>query len=100
MSGKLIDPRPPQWERRHPVDDVREDRVLYIADALLQVLIAETDPTVVQLAAMRLVQKAVIGSYQGAMGISNTKEVLKQATEMAGGYLIRGVVQGDDPHEL
>lgn len=97
--GKLIDPRPPQWERRQPVDDVKEDRVLCIADALLQVLTAVTDPTVVQLAAMRLVQKAVIGTYQGAMGLDNTKEVLKQATEMASCYVVHGVDSGDNEHE-
>jgi hypothetical protein len=96
--GKIIDPRPPQWERKQPVDDVKEDRVLRTADALLQVLTGETDPTVVQLAALRLVQKAVIGTYQSAMGLDNTKEVLKQATEMASCYVITGVVDGDNDH--
>jgi hypothetical protein len=96
--GRIIDPRPPQWERKQPVDDVREDRVLCLAESLLRVLTGETDPTAVQLAALRLVQKAVIGNYSSAMGLDNAKAVLAQATELASCYAINIADYGDKEH--
>lgn len=89
--GDIIDPRPPQWERKQPVDDVREERVIALATALVKALTEEVDPVVVQLAALRLASRATIGIYQVAMGATAAKEALLQAEKMADMFVINGV---------
>lgn len=84
--GDLL--RPAQWQRKPSGAEVNEDRVLHLVERLREVLIGEEDPTVVQLAAMRLVQKSVILNYQMCMGTPDTKELLKQASDMAAEYVI------------
>lgn len=88
--GDVLDPKPPQWERRHALENVAEDLTLQLAARFMQMLTEELDSTVVQLAALRLVQKAIIGNYQLCMGETDTKEVLAQATALAAQYIVRG----------
>jgi hypothetical protein len=91
MAGKLIDPRPPQWERKQPVDDVKEDRVAVLAKALIVCLTEEMDPIPVQLAALTLAKRATIGIYQIAMGSADAKVAVLQAEAMAAAFIINGV---------
>jgi hypothetical protein len=88
---KVIRPNVPQWERKPALENVQEDRTLYLAERLMNTLLEEVDPTVVQLAALRLVQKAIIGNYQSCMGAPDTKEVLSQAAALAAQYAVRGI---------
>lgn len=87
---KVIRPNVPQWERKQALENVAEDSTLYLAQRLMEVLTGELYPTVVQLAALRLVQKAVIGNYAEAMGAVDTQELLAQATVLASQYSVRG----------
>lgn len=90
--GEVLDPKPPQWERKQPLgEDVSEDRVTLLAGRLLSALSEEIDATVVQIAALRLLQKTVVGIYIEAMGIDAARELMKQAVELASHYTIRGV---------
>lgn len=92
--GDIVDPRPPQWARAPVLEDVREDGVLDLAQRVMQLiqqdLCPTVEPTVLQLAALRLVQKAVVGNYQIQMGEDATKVLLQQARELAAAYVVRG----------
>jgi len=92
--GDIIDPKPPQWERTPVMEDVREDGVIDLARRIMELiqqdLASTVEPTVLQLAALRLAQKAVIGNYQIQMGEEATALLLKQARELAGVYVVRG----------
>ncbi len=94
--GDLLEPKPPQWQRREHVEDVPEDRVLLLTEVLWQTLHREVDPTVVTLAAIRLVMKGIVGHYQKVIGRDAAKELMKQAAEMADKYEVMGVDAGDD----
>jgi len=87
---KVIRPIVPQWERKQALENVSEDSTLHLSQQLMDVLTSELYPTVVQLAALRLVLKAVIGNYQACMGATDTRELLSQATALAAQYNIRG----------
>jgi len=88
--GDLVDPKPPQWQRKTTEDDVREDSTIDLAQRLMELICGNMEPTVVQLAALRLVQKAVIGNYQLCQGRDATLILLGQAKELAEAYVIRG----------
>jgi hypothetical protein len=88
--GELVDPKPPQWERKAAADDVRNDGTIDLAQRIMELLSANMEPMVVQLAALRLVQKAVIGDYHFSMGKEATTTLLQQAKELAEAYVIRG----------
>ncbi len=90
--GKLVDPKFPQWQRKNPdtSEGEAQDDVLGLLQKFMSILESEVVTTVVQLAALRLIQKAVIGNYQLAMGSEDTKELLRQAQELASEYMIRG----------
>jgi hypothetical protein len=88
--GDLVDPKPAQWERKSAADDVREDGTLDLSQRIMELLCSNLEPSVVQLAAIRLVQKAVIVNYQLCMGREATLTLLSQAKELADAYVIRG----------
>ena len=98
--GNLLDPKPPQWQRKETLDDVSEDRVVLLASKLkselIQIIDGEVDSTLVQLAALRLVLKAVVGNYRSVMGHDAAKELMRQASEMAEQYQVNGI---DEPTE-
>lgn len=88
--GDLVDPKPPQWEHKKPSEDACEDSVTDLAQRLMDTLFAGMEPTVTHLAALRLVQKAVIGNYHMCMGADATRTALAQAKAAADAYRIRG----------
>lgn len=94
--GDLLEPKPPQWQRREHVEDVPEDRVLLLTEKIWQSLHSEVDPTVVTLAAIRLVMKGIVGHYRKAVGHEAAKELVRQAAELADKYEVRGIEAGDD----
>lgn len=89
--GDVLDPRPPQWARRNKPEESENDAVLELMALLMADLTTGVAPTVVQLAALRLVQKAVISNYQLCVGKEYTKETLRQATALAAEYIINGI---------
>lgn len=90
--GDVIDPKPPQWQHKNPPEDVPEDRVLMLTNALMEVLHhREIDSTVVQMAALRLVMKGVLGSYRAIVGHEVAKELMRQASAMSEQYEIKGI---------
>jgi hypothetical protein len=92
--GDLLDPQPPQWKRRDQSEGEQgDDLTLRVVTELLEVLTREVVPTVVLLAALRMVQKSVISTYQMAYGRKQAKAMLAQATIMAAQYTI-GVSHG------
>lgn len=94
--GEVLDPKPPQWQRKQPVEDVPEDLVLLLASKLKAVIDGGSeDSTLVQLAALRLVLKAVIGNYRAIMGHTTAKEMMRQAAEIADQYQINGIDDDD-----
>lgn len=100
--GNVLDPKPPQWERKQKSDgseEESEDRVVLLATQLLNTLTSDTDPVVVQLAALRLLQKGVILRYRQLIGVADTQEALRQATEMAQNYIVKSP-DGDDGEEI
>jgi hypothetical protein len=98
--GDVLDPKPPQWQRKQALEDVPEDRVLILASKLkselTEIIAGEVDSTLVQLAALRLVLKAVVGNYRIIMGHAAAKELMRQASEMAEQYQVNGI---DEPTE-
>lgn len=88
--GKLIDPKPVQWKRLEQ-HDVKNDAVLALTTRIMECVHQGVEPQVVVMAALRMVQKAVILNYQRCVGPEATKEALRQATELAAQYLIDGV---------
>lgn len=88
--GDVLNPKFPQWERKQALENVQEDRTLRLVHCLMEALTGELDSTVVRLAAIRLVQKAIIGEYQRQMGDIDAKELLSQATALAAQYAVRG----------
>ncbi len=94
--GDVIDRHPPQWERRSRPEETAGDAVLALVVKLTAELnaTAGVNPTIVRLAALRLALKAVILDHQRCVGIEETRETLKQASELAAQYVINGV--GDD----
>ena len=95
--GDLVDPKPPQWQIKQPRDDVPEDRVLLLANKLKQQVDSEVDSTLVQLTAIRLMLKAVVGTYRSVVGHEAAKELMRQASEMCEQYEVIGI--DDDRHE-
>lgn len=90
--GDVLDPKPPQWERKTPLEDVPEDRVLMLTNAFMDVLNnGEIDSTLVQLVAIRLVLKGVVGNYRAIVGHDAARELMRQAAEMAEQYTIKGI---------
>ncbi len=89
--GNVLDPKPPQWQRKETLEDVREDRVLMLADKLKAQIDADVDSTLVLLAALRLVTKAVVGNYRNIVGLEATRELLRQASELCSMYEIKGI---------
>jgi len=94
--GEVIDPRLPQWTRRHKPEEEAGDAVLELIARLMRELNGNTatdsvTPTIVQLAALRLVQKALISNYQRCVGRTETAETLRQASELAAQYIINGI---------
>ncbi len=94
--GDVIDPKPPQWQVKQPRDDVPEDRVLLLANRLKEQLDNEVDSTLVQLTALRLVLKAVVGTYRTVVGYDAAKELMRQASEMCEQYEVRGINDDND----
>lgn len=87
--GNLIDPRPAQWQRREKPDDNKtEDLTLRVVTDLMAVLTRSVIPSAVLLAALRMVQKTVISTYQIRYGEAQTKALLEQATTLAAQYTI------------
>lgn len=89
--GDVLDPKPPQWQHRNPPEDVPEDRVLMLTAALMEVLQRDIDSTLVQMAALRLVSKGVLGNYRAIVGHEAAKELMRQASEMSEQYVIKGI---------
>lgn len=84
--GDVLNPNPPQWKHKQQLEEVSEDHVVQLTNSLMLVLCDGVETTTVQLAALRLVQKAVISNYQLCMGEAATKELLRQAAELAQHY--------------
>lgn len=95
--GDVLDPKPPQWQPKPHLEQVPDDHVLSLVAQLMAVLNGSqtVNATVVQLAALRLVQKSVILNYKNCMGTAAAEETLRQAAELAGQYIIKG----PDGHE-
>jgi len=89
--GKVLDPKPQQWQLKKPSEDVPEDRVLLLVNKIMEVLNLEVDSTMVQLTAIRLVLKGIIGNYRKVMGHKNAEELMRQAAEMSEQYEIKGI---------
>lgn len=89
--GDVIDPRPAQWRHKEQEDAAVEDRVIALADAIQTLFKENIDNPVVQLASLRLVQKALTRIVAMANGLPAAKEALKQASELAAQYIIEGV---------
>lgn len=89
--GDLLDPKPPQWQRKEPLEDIPEDLVLTLAGKLKEQIDADVCSTLVQLAALRLVTKAVLGNYRNIVGTDAAREVMRQASEMCEQYEVKGV---------
>lgn len=89
--GKVLDPKPPQWRLKKPSEDVPEDRVLLLVNKIMEALNLEVDSTLVQLVAIRLVLKGVVGNYRNVMGHTNAEELMRQAAEMSEQYEIKGI---------
>lgn len=95
--GDVLDPKPPQWQPKPHLEQVPDDHVLFLVSQLMK-LINEgqtVSTTVVQLAALRLVQKGIILNYKACMGTAAAEEALRQASELARQYIIKG----PDGHE-
>ncbi len=93
--GDVLKPNLPQWQRKEE-PQVENDRVLYLAAELMHLFKENVDPTVTQLAAMRLVQKALTLMVAQAYGVETARRALNQASELAAQYSINGVdVEGD-----
>ncbi len=95
--GDVLDPKPPQWQRKEQLEDIPEDRVLLLATKLKAQIDAEVDSTLVQLAALRLVTKAVVGNYRNIVGTEAARELMRQASEMCEQYAVRGI--DDNPED-
>lgn len=94
--GDLLKPNPPQWQRKEPLEDIQEDRVLRLAGELKAQIDKEVDSTLVQLAALRLVLKAVVGNYRKHVGHEAAKVLMQQATEMCAQYEVQGIDEHPD----
>ena len=90
--GDLLEPKPPQWVRRTPDEDVEEDRVLRLVDRLMSAITEEMrdeiDSMVVHMAALRLLQKTLVKSYAAAMGAESARALLTMSAEMADSYIM------------
>jgi hypothetical protein len=96
--GDVLDPKPPQWQRKVALEDVPEDRVLMLTNALMAVVNSdEIDSTLVQLVAIRLILKGVVGNYRAIVGHDAARELMRQAAEMAEQYTIKGVDEHFEP---
>ena len=93
--GDVLDPKPPQWQRKVALEDVPEDRVLLLAGKLkAQVdayVAADVDSMLVQLVAIRLVLKAIVGNYRNIVGHEAARELMRQASEMCEQYQVNGI---------
>lgn len=89
--GDVLDPRPPQWRHKEQEDAAQDDRVIALASHIQQFFNENIDNPVVQLASLRLVQKALTRIIAEANGLDAAKEALKQASELAAQYIIEGV---------
>jgi len=89
--GKVLDPKPLQWQLKKPSEDVPEDRILLLVNKIMEVLNLEVDSTIVQLTAIRLVLKGVVGNYRNVMGHKNAEELMRQAAEMSEQYEVKGI---------
>jgi len=87
----VIRPNPPQWERHKESHDTRDDAVLSLVTRLLECVHSGIEPDVVVMAALRMVQKAVILNHQRNAGKEATAEALRQASALASQYIIAGV---------
>ena len=94
--GDLLEPKPPQWQRKEELDDISEDRVLLLANNLKAVIDSEVDSTLVQLAAMRLVLKAIVGNYRSIVGHEAAQELMRQASVMCEQYEVKGIDEHPD----
>lgn len=94
--GDLLKPKPPQWQRKEVLEDVPEDRVLLLASNLKAVIDSDVDSTLVQLAAIRLVLKAVVGNYRSIVGHEAAQELMRQASVMCEQYEIKGIDEHPD----
>lgn len=87
--GDLLDPRPVQWNRRDQSEgDQGDDLTLRVVTELMEVLTREVVPPAVLLAALRMVQKSVISTYQMSYGIEQARAMLEQASTIAAQYTI------------
>jgi hypothetical protein len=84
--GDLLRPKPDQWKRTQPAEDVPEDKVLQLATALMSVLQADVNPTQVQLAALSLVVQGVARNYAHCAGSAALNEARRQAAQLASLY--------------
>lgn len=89
--GDLINPKPPQWERIAGQQEVKDDAVIALAARLMECVNQGVEPQIAVMAALRMVQKAVILNYQRCVGPEATREALRQATLLAAQYHIDGV---------
>ncbi len=95
--GEILDPKPPQWQREQPLEDVAEDRVLLLADRLMRTLTdGELDSTLVQVTSLMLLLKATVGNYRSIVGKEAANELSRQASEMLAYYRINGVDDSSD----
>lgn len=93
--GNVIDPKPPQWQRREERADIKDDAVLSLVARLVTCATTSVEPDIVVMAALRMVQKAAITTYQLRAGKEATAEMLRQAAELAAQYTINGVSTDD-----
>lgn len=89
--GDVVRPKPPQWERRSREHQVVDDLVINLVVRLNSCITAGIEPTVVQLAALRMLQKAILGNYANCLGRESMLEIARQASDLASMYQIEGV---------
>jgi hypothetical protein len=84
----ILRPRPKAWKNKQEEVDASDDRVLFYCQELSKLFMENYDPPVVQLAALRLMQKTLTMFLAEAVGPEGAKEALKQAAELADSYTI------------
>lgn len=88
--GDVIDRKPPQWQKKAPVEVDEDAMILRLASAVLRTLTDEVVPTQAQIAVLQLVKRAVLGNYLAATPSASAREVLSQANALARNYSVMG----------
>lgn len=81
--GDVIEPKVTSWEHKNKPDDVVEDRVIVLATRLREALCQEIDPIVVRLAALGLLEAAVLEEYRIGLDPATAPETLNRALQQA-----------------